>query len=91
MPKDDRVLRALQNLFHRPAVRFGLARDGRSRLRDPRFVSFMAQSNQYRSVNSELQDAVMRGRRLAKQALIVVLVAGAAWVVIESAKALSVF
>lgn len=85
------MLRALQNLFHRPAVRFGLARDARSRLRDPRFVSFMAQSNQHRSVNSDLQDAVMRGRRLAKQGLIVLLAAGAVWVVIESAKALSVF
>ena len=85
------MLRALQNLFHRPAFRFGLARDTRSRLRDPQFVSFMAQNNQHHSTNSDLQDAVMRGRRLAKQAFVVLLVAGGAWVVIESAKALSVF
>ena len=85
------MLRALINLFHRPAVRFGLARDRRSRLRDPRFVSFMTQNNQYRSLNTDFQDAVLRGRRLVKQALILLLAAGGAWVVIESAKALSVF
>lgn len=85
------MLRALRGLFHRPAFRFGLARDPRSRLRNPRFASFMVNSNQCRSVSSELQDAVLRGRRYAKQALVVLLLAGAAWVAIESAMALSVF
>jgi len=58
------VLRFLANLFRRPAVRFGLARDRRgSRLRDPRFVSFMAQNNR-RSLDTDLQDTLLRGRKL---------------------------
>jgi len=84
------VLRALRSLFHRPAVRFGLARDGRSRFRNPRFVSFMAQNNR-KTLNTDFQDTVLRGRRLAKQVFLVVIAAGAAWVVVESAKALSMF
>ena len=84
------MLRALQSLFHRQAFRFGLASDSRSRLRDPRFVSFLAQNNR-KTLNTDLQDAVLRGRRLVKQGLIVLLIAGGAWIVLESAKALSVF
>jgi hypothetical protein len=53
-------------------------------------VSFLAQNNR-KTLNTDLQDAVLRGRRLVKQGLIVLLVAGGAWIVLESAKALSVF
>jgi hypothetical protein len=84
------MLRALKNFFHRPAVRFGLARDTRSRFRNPRFVSFLAQSNQKR-LNTDFQDAVLQGRRLFKLALMALLVAGGIWVAVESAKALSIF
>ena len=84
------VRRFLQRLFHRPAVRFGLARDSRSQLRNTRFVSFLAESNR-KSIDTDFQDAVLRGRRLFKQGLIVALIAGGAWVVVESAKALAVF
>ena len=82
--------RALKNLCRRPAIRLGLARDGRSRFRDPRFVSFLAHNNR-RTIDTNLQDAVLRGRRLLKHAFVVLLVAGGAWVVLESAKALSIF
>ncbi|OYU99756.1 MAG: hypothetical protein CFE26_25105 [Verrucomicrobiales bacterium VVV1] len=85
------MLRFLANLLHRPAIRFGLARDRRgSRLRDPRFVSFMAQTNR-RSLDTDLQDAVLRGRKLARHAMIAAAFAGAAWFALESAKALSIF
>jgi hypothetical protein len=85
------VFRFLANLLHRPAIRFGLARDRRgSRLRDPRFVSFMAQTNR-RSLDTDLQDAVLRGRKLARHAMIAAACAGAAWFALESAKALSIF
>ena len=85
------MLRFLANLFRRPALRFGLARDRRGgRLRDPRFVSFMAQSNR-RSLDTDLQDAVLRGRKFARHALVVAAGAGAAWFALESAKALSIF
>jgi hypothetical protein len=82
--------RALKNLLYRPAVRLGLARDPRGRFRDPRFVSFLAQNNR-RSIDTPLQDAVLRGRRLFKQALIALVAVGGAWFLVESAKALSVF
>lgn len=85
------MLRFLANLLRRPALRFGLARDRRgSRLRDPRFVSFMAQTNR-RSLDTDLQDAVLRGRKLARHAMIAAAFAGAAWFALESAKALSIF
>lgn len=82
--------RALKNLWHRPAVKLGLVRDPRGRFRDPRFVSFLAQNNR-RTIDTNLQDAVLRGRRLAKQVFVLVLAAGGVWFVVESAKALSIF
>jgi hypothetical protein len=84
------VLRALKNLCHRPAIRFGLARDGRSHLRDPRFVSFVAQSNR-KTLDTDFHDAVLRGRKLARKAFVVLLALGGAWIALESARALSVF
>jgi Pyruvate/2-oxoacid:ferredoxin oxidoreductase gamma subunit len=84
------MLSALLKFFHRPALRFGLARDSRGRFRDPRFVSFLSQNNR-KTLNTDFQDAVLRGRRLARNALIVAAAAGAAWIVLESAKALSLF
>lgn len=82
--------RALKSSFHRPAVRLGMARDARGRFRDPRFVSFLAQNNR-RTIDTHLQDAVLRGRRILKHALIAGLVAVGAWVAVESAKALTMF
>jgi len=84
------MLRVLKELFHRPAVRPGAARGAGSRFRDPRFVSFLVLNNR-RTVDTNLQDAVLRGRRLVKQALLVLVAAGGAWFVVESAKALSTF
>ena len=84
------MLRALRSLFRRPALRFGLARDTRGRFRNPRFASFLAQNNR-KTLNTDMQDAVLRGRRLVKQGLIVALIAAGAWIALESAKALSVF
>lgn len=84
------VLRVLLNLCHRPAVRFGLRRDPRGRFRDPRFVSFMTQSN-HKSLDTDFHDAVLRGRKWMRLALRLGLLGGAAWVVLESAQALSMF
>jgi hypothetical protein len=85
------MLRFLANLCHRPAIRFGLARDRRgSRLRDPRFVSFMAQTNR-RSLDTDLKDTLLRGRKLVRHAVVSAAIAGAAWFALESAQALSIF
>jgi hypothetical protein len=80
----------LKNFFHRPAIRFGLSRDSRGKFRDPRFVSFISQSNR-KTLNTDFQDAVLQGRKLVRYALVAVLVCGGAWVVLESAHALSSF
>ncbi len=84
------VLRFLLNLCHRPSLRLGLRRDSRGRFRDPQFVSFMAQSNR-RQLNSDAHDAVLRGRKLMRTVFRLAVAGGCAWVVLESAQALSVF
>lgn len=83
-------MRALLNLFHRPVHRSGLARDSRSRFRDPRFVSFLSANNR-KTLNTDFQDALLRGRKMLKHAMIFALVAGMAWVMLESARAVSLF
>jgi hypothetical protein len=80
----------LKRLFHRPVIRFGLARDSRGKFRDPRFVSFISESNR-KTLNTDFQDAVLRGRKLVRIGLIAALACGGAWVVLESAHALSIF
>jgi hypothetical protein len=84
------VLSLLKNLFHRPAIRFGLARSSRGKFRDPRFVSFISQSNR-KSLNTDFKDAVLQGRKIFRFALIAALICGGAWVLVESAHALSMF
>ena len=84
-------MRALKNLFHRPALRFGLARDRRhGRLRDPRFVSFVAQSNR-KTLNTDLRDVMLNSRAFFRRVLLTAAILGATWIAIESAQALSVF
>lgn len=80
----------LKSLFHRPAIRFGLARDRRGRFRDPRFASFISQTNRGR-LNSDVADALLQGRKLFRHGLVVALLVGGAWILVESAKALSMF
>ena len=84
------VLRFLLNLCHRPAIRFGLRRDPRGRFRDPQFASFMADTNR-RPLDHDMHDAMLKGRKAMKSLLRIGLALGGAWVVIESAKALSMF
>jgi hypothetical protein len=67
----------LNRLFHRPAIRFGLVSDSRGKFRDPRFVSFIAESNR-KTLNTDFQDAVLRGRKLLRYALVAAVVCGAA-------------
>jgi hypothetical protein len=84
------VLRVLLNLCHRPSVRFGLRRDPRGRFRDPQFVSFMAESNR-KALDTDFQDIVLRGRKFVRALLTLGVAGGGAWVLLESAKALTVF
>ncbi len=84
------MLSIVRNFFHRPAIRFGMACDSRGKFRDPRFVSFISESNR-KTLNTDFQDAVLRGRKLFRFALVAALGCAAAWVVLESAHALSMF
>lgn len=83
------VYRVLLNFCHRPAIRFGIARDPSSRFRNAPFASFLAESNSHRG--SDHHDAVLRGRKFVKQALTLLIVVGAIWVLVESARAISTF
>lgn len=62
----------------------------RGRFRNPQFVSFMVQNNR-RRVDTDLHDAVLRGRKLVRNVLRFALAGGCTWIVLESAKALSIF
>lgn len=84
------MLRALFNFFRRSPLRFGLRRDQRGRFRDPRFVSFMAQTNRTK-LDTDLQDAVLQGRKVMKNIFRLAFALGGAWVVLESARALTIF
>jgi hypothetical protein len=84
------MLALFRNLFHRPVIRFGMARDRRGKYRDPRFVSFISESNR-KVLNTDFKDAVLQGRKVVRYALVAALVCGGAWVVVESAHALSMF
>ncbi len=84
------MLRFLLNLCHRSSLRFSLRRDPRGRFRDPRFVSFMTQTNR-KSLDTDLHDVVLRGRKMARNLFRLGLAGGCAWIVLESARALSVF
>lgn len=82
--------RLFQRLFHRPALTFGLVEDRRSRFRNPRFASFIAQYDS-RVRNSDAFDAKLRARRWVQRGLFAAAALGGAWVVVESAKAISSF
>jgi len=82
--------RVIMNLFHRPTIRSGMTADPRGQFRNARFVSFIAQSNRT-TLDTHLQEAILRSRKLLRQAFVVLLAGGCAWVVLESAKAFSMF
>lgn len=84
------MLRVLLNCCRRPPVRFGLNRDPRGRFRDPRFASFIAESNR-KPLDTDFHDAVLRGRKIIRAVFHLALAGGCAWIVLESAKALSMF
>jgi hypothetical protein len=79
-----------RSVLHPRSLRFGLRTDRRSRFRDPRFASFISHSNR-RSLNTDIADALLQGRKYFRHGLVLAAVAGGAWVLIESAKALSMF
>lgn len=84
------MLRFLINLCHRPRLRFGLGHDPRSRYRNTNFASFLAVNNGG-GRDVDRHDAILRGRKVLRYTLTLLSGSGALWVIVESAKALSVF
>lgn len=84
------MLRFLLNLCRRPTIRFGLAKDPSSTRRNPSFASFLAENNR-NAHDMDRHDAALRGRKMIRQLITLLLAGGGAWVLVESARALTMF
>ena len=87
------MIRSLKRMLHRPAIKLGsLGRKPRSgaQLRNERFVSYLSANNRKR-IDTDLQDALLSGRRLARRLVMLAALVLVAWVVLESARAISMF
>jgi hypothetical protein len=87
------MLRQIRHWFHKPAVRMGPVDNSRihtTRVKNAQFVSYLTESG-FRRVNGDRYETSLRRRRVLKRALQWMLFGGCAWVVIESARALSRF
>lgn len=88
------MVRVFKNLFHRPTIRFGSVDNSRiatTPIRNSLFISFITETGCYRSRHVDRHEAHMRRRKLAKGLLLIAIGAASAWIIIESAKALTMF
>lgn len=88
------MLYPLKSLFHRPAIRMGRVDNScfqTTRLRNAQFVSFMSQGDSLAPMSLDRYDTKLRRRKRFKTALVLGMIAGFAWIVIESAHAISMF
>ena len=88
------MIRVFKNLFHRPAIKMGRVDNSRihtTRLRNAQFVSFISESGSLQPFSTDRYDARLRRRKLLKAVLATSVAAGAAWVLLESAHALTMF
>jgi hypothetical protein len=88
------MLRWLSIMLHRPAFRADPRLHSRSaqgnRTQSSQFLSFLRDSG-FRRVNPDRYEQALRRRRAVMAVFTWVAVAGFAWVVIESAQALSMY
>jgi hypothetical protein len=80
----------IRNLLPRVPFRFETAPDPRGKFRDPRFASFISATNR-KTLNTDFKDAVLKGRKVVRYALVAAVACGGAWVLVESAHALTMF
>ncbi len=88
------MLYALKSLFQRPAIRMGRVDNTpiqTTRLRNAQFVSFMSQSESLAPFCVDRYETKLRRRKFVKAALLVGMIAGIAWIIIESASAITMF
>ncbi len=87
------MLRGLRHWFYRPPIRMGSVDNSRIRTtttKNAQFISYLVESG-FRRVNVDHYEASLRRRRMGKVMLLLMLGAGGAWIVIESARALSMY
>lgn len=88
------MMYVLKSLFYRPPIRMGRVDNTliqTTRLRNAQFVSFMSQNESLTSFNTDRYDVRLRRRKRIKYALLAATLAGVAWIVLESAKAITMF
>ena len=87
------MLRELRHWLYRPPIRMWSVDNSRIRTtctKNAQFISYLVESG-FRQVNVDRYEVSLRRRRALKVALFWLLGAGGAWVVVESARALSMF
>jgi hypothetical protein len=87
------VIKFVRNLLRRPAYRMGPVDNSRIRTtntRNAQFLSYLQESG-FRRVNADSYERSLRRRRLMKRFFFWMLGAGGAWVIVESAKALTLY
>jgi len=87
-------MRTLRQWLHRPSIRMGSVDNSRirtTRIRNAQFVSFFAENGCVSARNSDHHDARLRRQRLVRGIALVGVTALATWIVIESARAISLF
>ena len=87
------MLRVVRRWWYRPAIRMGSIDNSRihtTRTRNAQFLSYLVESG-FRQVNADRYETGLRRRRMAKWVLVWLLVAGSAWLIVESAKALTMY
>ncbi|MFH1497383.1 MAG: hypothetical protein ABII82_06100 [Verrucomicrobiota bacterium] len=88
------VLNVLLNLFRRSPIRMGRvdnSRINRTRIRNAQFVSFMSEGRCLSGRDSDRYDARLRRQKLMRSLATLAAAAGLAWIVVESARAISMF
>lgn len=88
------MMYVLKSLFYRPAIRMGRVDNTlirTTRLRNAQFVSFMSQNESFSPYCTDGYELRMKRRKWIKVSLLLSLVAGTAWLVIESARAITMF
>ncbi|MFA6289675.1 MAG: hypothetical protein WC661_20020 [Opitutaceae bacterium] len=88
------VLRVLSQIFRRPPIRMGRVDNRTIRttvVRNAQFVSFISSSGAAARHHPDRHDRRLRRQKLTRLAIGASLTAGAAWIAIESAQALSIF
>lgn len=87
------MLRRLRRWCHRPAIRMGSVDNSRihtTRTQNAQFISYLVESG-FRQVNPDRYEVSLRRRRWAKGLMLMVVGAAFAWIIIESAKAFTIF